>query len=70
MEKKCTEITPKTLLEHGFVEFKAKNGICYIKGSIAVTYYKVIWVACSIIYDTIYCQRIYFNSIEEIESFI
>jgi len=70
MAKKCTKITPENLIKHGFVAFQAKNGICYIKGSIAVTYYNVIWVACSIIYDTIYYQRIYFNSLEEIESFV
>jgi len=69
MEKVCTKITPKSLLEHGFKRFKATNGICYVKGNVAVAYYRVFWVACSILNDTIYLQRIYFNCLEEVEFF-
>lgn len=66
----CTKITPKSLKEHGFREYLAQNGICYINGDIIVAYDDTYWRSSTLINDNIFFLNAYYECIEQIEFYV
>ena len=61
------KITKQALLRNGFTEHHIENGICYVKGNIALIYIFDVWIPCHYVAGTFMADRLYVKTMEELE---
>ncbi|MBQ5981559.1 MAG: hypothetical protein IJL54_05240 [Prevotella sp.] len=62
------KITKELLLQSGFEERVIEGQTIYVKGHIALVYLFNIWLPCHYSYGKILSDRLYVDSMEELEA--
>lgn len=64
------KISKEILLENGFDERVVNGQIVYVKGHVALVYIFNVWIPCHFSYGTVLVDRLYINSMEELEELV
>ena len=61
------KITRQELLSNGYAEHITKNGVFYVKGTMALVYVYNVWMPCYYAAGTQLSDRIYVETMEELD---